>query len=231
VSRYGRPEKWVYVIGNDDLHVDNMDGKTTAGTLQDVDGTTRQMLQEFYHIQLREINRLRAISPVVVKVSSGNHNALLAYAMAFMIWAHYEAAEDVDVHVTAQMRSYETYGESILGFTHGHLLNSPKLMPTMGHDVPQAWGQTRYHYWFTGHKHSMETENLVGGTKFQMPSLAGQDRWHAENGYFGQAGLSGYIIEHETGMRSTLFCPAVPVVTEETSTHYVPALKSFKPQR
>jgi hypothetical protein len=71
VQLYGRPEKWIYAVGNDDLHVDGQDSKTSAGTPQDVNGTGRQMLEEFYELQVREINRLRSVAPIKIKLSAG----------------------------------------------------------------------------------------------------------------------------------------------------------------
>jgi hypothetical protein len=44
----------------------------------------------------------------------------------------------------------------------------------------------------------------------QLPSLAGEDRYHSRNGYvMAKAGLSAYIIDKEEGLIGSLFAPVV----------------------
>ena len=44
----------------------------------------------------------------------------------------------------------------------------------------------------------------------QLPSLAGEDRYHSRNGYsMARAGLSAYMIDEEKGLIGSLFAPVV----------------------
>jgi hypothetical protein len=209
IQIFGRPEEIIYAVGNDDLHVDGQKAETTAGTPQDVNGTGRQMLEEFYEIQVREIQRLRSVAPVRVVLSAGNHNTFLAFVVMKMLAIQFANTSDVTVELTARMRSYVRYGNSLCGLTHGHLIKPINLMATMGVEAREDFGRTLHKYWFTGHLHTMAAESLVGGTRYQMPSLSGLDKWHVESGYFGMAGLSGYIIDYDRGVTNTILCPAV----------------------
>lgn len=209
VALYGRPEQWVYIVGNDDMHVDNLENKTTAGTRQDVNGTTRQMIEEFFELQVREIHRLESVAPVIVKLSAGNHNTLLSYVTTKLLKERFRDSKNVRVDLTGEMRSYEVYGNTLMGFTHGHTVKPIKLMQMMGIEAREYFSETLYKAWFTAHFHSLEVESLVGGTRYQMPALSGIDSWHATNGYLGQPGLSGYIADHEYGVTATLLCPAI----------------------
>jgi hypothetical protein len=209
IQIFGRPEEIIYVVGNDDLHVDGAHPETSAGTPMDVNATGRQMIDEFYEIQVREIQRLRSISPVRIVLSAGNHNTFSAYMVMKMLNIQFASAADVTVQLTARMRSYVRYGNSLLGMTHGHLIKPINLMATMGVEARADFGGAMYKYWFTGHLHSLAAENLVGGTRYQMPALSGPDRWHVESGFLGMAGLSGYIIDRDYGVVNTILCPAV----------------------
>jgi len=44
----------------------------------------------------------------------------------------------------------------------------------------------------------------------QLPSLAGEDRYHSRNGYvMARPGLSAYMIDKNLGLTGSLFAPVI----------------------
>ena len=209
IAYRGRPEQFVYIVGNDDLHIDNIHGGTSKGTPQDADGTAARIFDEYLAIQRREIERIRAVAPVRIKLSRGNHNRLLSYAMIRVLEAVYENASDVTVDVTAMTRSYFTYGATLAGVTHGDGAKPKDLMQLMLDEAPALIAANQFRLWYTGHFHDEEVKKLVGGKMYQMPSLSGMDRFHYEHGYKATPSLSGYILDKERGPVGSILCPVL----------------------
>ena len=207
VAYRGTPEEVIYIVGNDDLHIDNIHGATSKGTPQDADGTAVRIFDEYLAIQKREIDRIRAVAPVRIQLSRGNHNRLLSYAMMRVLEAMYSDAPDVQVNTTAKFRSYFSYGATLAGCTHGDSTKPKDLMQLMLQEATELIAGSLHRVWFTGHLHDEEVKKLVGGKMYQMPSLSGMDRYHHEHGYHGTAGLTGYILDKQLGPVCSLICP------------------------
>jgi hypothetical protein len=97
------------------------------------------------------------------------------------------------------------YGNTLLGFTHGDetkLVDLPLLMAT---ETPKLWSTATHKAFFTGHLHHEMLKDHKGVKIYQMPSLAGTDRWHHKKGYVGSVkGLAGYLVHKEKGVRVTV---------------------------
>tara|TARA_R100001443_G_scaffold43533_1_gene56606 strand:+ start:7148 stop:8650 length:1503 start_codon:yes stop_codon:yes gene_type:complete len=211
ISRLGgTPEKIIVAAGSDWFHVDNDGGTTTAGTAQDRYGSPAQILMQGCELAKEHIDMLRSVAPVEVVFMAGNHDRHSTLALGLFLKATYESCDDCTVILDANMsRQYITYGNTLLGFTHGDGVRFNQLPSTMAKEQWENWGKCRYKVWFSGHLHHQALKEHGGAFCVQLPSLAGHDRWHHRKGFVSQAGMSAHLIDREEGMIGSMFKPVV----------------------
>lgn len=206
VADKGRPETFFYASGHDYFTVDTDEGTTTKGTPQETDGTAAQILSEGIDLAIRDVDCLRQIAPVRIVFVPGNHDRLLSLALLKCLQVAFQDKPDVHVEFSARTRSYDAYGNTLLGFGHGDMALRPaQYMATMAKEAPALWADTIYRAFFTGHLHSEVVRELVGGTHYQMPSLRGKDRFHERNAYLSDAALASYVVDKQRGVSSTIY--------------------------
>jgi hypothetical protein len=205
-----KPERFYVGVGSDWFHVDNDVGTTTKGTAQDMAATPAQILMEGCDLARQHIDLLRTVSDVELIFMGGNHDRHTSIMLMMYLDAYYKDCEDVNVVVSPEIRQYVTYGNNLIGFTHGDGKVMNKLNALMAHEERSAWGKTSHKLWFHGHLHHQQMREAGGCLIIQLPSLAGEDRYHSRNGYvMAKAGLSAYIIDKEEGLIGSLFAPVV----------------------
>ena len=205
-----KPDKFYVGIGSDWFHVDNDIGTTTKGTAQDMAATPAQILMEGCDLARQHIDLLRTVSDVELVFMGGNHDKHTSIMLMLYLEAYYKGSDDVNVVVSPHVRQYVVYGNNLIGFTHGDGKIMNKLSMLMAHEAREDWGQTTNHLWFHGHLHHQQMREMAGCLVVQLPSLAGEDRYHARNGYvMARAGLSAYMIDKDMGLIGSLFAPVV----------------------
>lgn len=209
-QRYGPPSKIITVVGSDWFHIDGDAGGTTAGTAQDMDGTPHQIVREGIELAIEQLSLLRQIAPLEIFYMGGNHDRILGYALLCTVKAWFHNDTEVTVHESARPRQYYRNEHTLLGFTHGDGAKAADLPMLMATEVPYEWGQTRNHAWFTGHLHHEVTRDDYGVMSYQLSSLSGTDRWHAQKGY-GNArrSMSAYVVDHAEGVIAALTAPVI----------------------
>jgi predicted phosphodiesterase len=204
-----QPEKIFIGAGSDWFHVDNDAGTTTRGTPQDMCASPAEILITGCKLAREHIDLLRQVAPVEIVMMAGNHDRHSTLALMMYLSAAYEDAPDVKITISATNRRYITYGETLLGFTHGDgISKSNSLASLMSVEARQEWGLTKHKIWFHGHLHHQRLTENGGCLIVQMPSLAGHDRWHNRAGYTtSTAGLAAYFIDSNEGYIGSLFAP------------------------
>lgn len=205
-----KPDKFYVGIGSDWFHVDNDIGTTTKGTAQDLAATPAQILMEGCDLARQHIDLLRTVSDVELVFMGGNHDKHTSIMLMLYLEAYYRDCDDINVVVSPHVRQYIAYGNNLIGFTHGDGKVMNRLSMLMAHEARKDWGQTTNHLWFHGHLHHQQMREMGGCLIVQLPSLAGEDRYHARNGYvMARAGLSAYMIDKEMGLIGSLFAPVM----------------------
>ncbi len=196
----------IFVVGNDLLNADNVEGTTTSGTPQDNDGrfhktfiTARNMLKD-------AILELRAIAPVKVISCPGNHDRLSAWHLTDSLEMFFHSYSDVEVENSPKTRKYHQYGKNMLAFTHGDTTKREKLPLLMAAEEPKMWGETKYREAHTGHIHQTKTEEFNGVRVRVLPALCSADAWHAASGYVGNLRTAeAYVWSKEKGLKAEFF--------------------------
>lgn len=204
------PEKVILATGSDWFHIDNDGGTTTAGTAQDMSGTPAQILMNGCELAKEHIEMLRKVAPVDIVFMSGNHDRFAALALALYLEAAYQNVDDVNVLVSPKSRQYVTWGNNLLGFTHGDFVKSLDLPLIMANEERNLWGKCSNRMWFHGHKHYTHMMEKGGCFVIQLPSLAGHDRWHYRKGFVTErAGLFAHLVDKKDGIIGTLYAPVM----------------------
>lgn len=198
-------EKVIIPVGSDFFHVDTLSGTTTKGTPQDCDGTFIQIMVEGQKLMIEFIEIMRNVAEVEIILTAGNHDFTLSHVLLEHLSAYYRQCTDVKVSKCHRFRQYFSYGNTLMGFTHGDQTKITDLPYRMAAEAPEMWSNAKYKAFFTGHLHHELVKDINGVKIFQMPSLSGSDRWHHNNGYEGSTrSLHAYVIHSEKGIKSTL---------------------------
>jgi hypothetical protein len=198
-------DKVIIPVGSDFFHVDTINGTTTRGTPQDTDGNLVQIMVEGNQLMIEFVERLRAVADVELILTAGNHDYVLSHQLIEVLAAYYRECKDVSVTRCYHFRQYALYGKTLLGFTHGDETKLPDLPLLMATEAKEMWAQAEHKAFFTGHLHHEMSKDHKGVKVYQMPSLAGTDRWHHKKGYVGSVkGLAAYLVHADKGVRITV---------------------------
>ena len=201
----GRPEKIVVAVGSDWFHIDGQTATTTRGTPQDVDGSPTEILITGCELTRQHIDMLAQVAPVEVVLMAGNHDRHNSFALLLYLDAWYRNQDHVTVIKDWKPRVYTTYGKTLIGFHHGDKTKTKDLGVCMAKEARREWGAADYHIFFGGHLHHHHVQEVGGITHYQLPSLAGTDRWHAGEGYVtSDPSLVGYMVDKKTGISGFL---------------------------
>jgi len=201
----GRPEKIYVSVGGDWFHTDGDHASTTKGTPMEADGSPSEILITGMEMARKHIDSLRQIAPVELVFMGGNHDRSNSLALLMYLSAWYRHDNDVTIHRTPKLRSYISYRDTLIGFTHGDKVKAKDLGHLMANEASEQWGQSKSRIWFTGHLHHEVVREIGGIVQYQLPSLSGTDRWHARQGFTtARAGICAHLIG-ESGVFMSLF--------------------------
>lgn len=200
----GEYEEIVLPIGNDFLHVDNIDGSTTKGTTQDVDAKLWYLARTGRQLLVEAIDDLSRIAPVRVISVPGNHDDASTFFLGEILSAWYRNDSNVTVDSGPKKRKYYRFGRNLIGFSHGKY-EGKKLPLLMANEAAKDWAETINREWHLGHVHHLSSKEDIGVRTRTIPSLAAPDAWHSERGYIGslRAGQV-FIWDRDQGLFATL---------------------------
>lgn len=201
----GQPERFYLAFGGDFFHTDNDQGTTTKGTKLDIDGSPAEILVSGCEMARVQIDLLRQVAPVKVILVPGNHDQYTTLALMLYLHTWYRSTDDVEVVMHHQPRHYCQCGNTLMGFHHGTSMKPDKMAPIMATEARELWGVSKHHVFFGGHLHHERVVETGGITYYQMPSLAGTDRWHSRMGFTTSSpAMMAYLIDHDEGVTGTL---------------------------
>jgi hypothetical protein len=209
-SVFGKPERIIIPSASDYLHVDNQQHTSTAGTPQDVDGSRSQILIEGCELAVEHAELMAQIAPLEWLGVAGNHDQDSALTVMLYLRAWFNRRKDVTVDVSPSLRRYTSYGNSGLGFFHGHGLKIGDMHAVMSKEARAIWRATDRHYAFSGHLHHEVVREIHGIKHYQVSSLAGHDRWHARNGYVtSDRAMQAYVVSKDRGIIAEFISPVI----------------------
>jgi hypothetical protein len=197
----------LFVVGNDILNSDNLEGTTTKGTYVSTDGRYQKTFAVVRRTITKAIERLRCLAPSVkVVMVSGNHDDLSVWHLGDSLECTFANYADVVIENEPTYYKWHQHGKVMLMFTHGDKgkrTDYPLLMAT---ERPAMFGSTRFRETHTGHTHMTKTDEQHGVRVRVLPALCPADAWHAENGFVGNLrSAEGFVWNKDEGLIAQVF--------------------------
>jgi hypothetical protein len=192
--------KILFIAGNDILHIDTPRRTTTSGTFQDTDGMWYDnfLIAKQLYIELLEM--LVTVADVHFCFNPSNHDYTNGFFLADTIQSWFSKSENITFDCSIAHRKYYTYGENMIGSTHGDGAKAQDLPLLMAQESPQSWAQTKHRYVYTHHVHHKTSKDYIGVTVESLRSPSGTDSWHDRNGYKGAPkAVEGFLHHPEHG--------------------------------
>lgn len=187
-------DKILFIIGNDILHVDTPKRTTTSGTPQDTDGMwySNFLIAKKLYIEILEL--LVAIAPVEVQFDPSNHDYTNGFFLADTLSSWFSKCSEINFNVSIAHIKYFTYGQNLIGSTHGDGAKAADLPMLMAHTVPNDWANCKHRYIYTHHLHHKVSKDYMSVCIETLRSPSGTDSWHHRNGYqFSPKAIEGFI--------------------------------------
>ncbi len=175
-------DKIVTVIGNDILHTDNAKSTTTSGTHQDSGMMWYDAFNFAFKLYIETIENLAQVAPVHITHNPSNHDYVSGYMLAQSVQAWFRNHKGVTFDVSPSHRKYVTYGQNIIGTTHGDGAKVQDLPLLMAHES-KDWNKCKHRYVYTSHIHHKSSKDIMSVNVESFRSPSGTDSWHHRNGY------------------------------------------------
>jgi hypothetical protein len=196
----------LFVIGNDLLNSDDIEGRTTAGTYVSSDARFHKTFVTTRSMIIRAVQRLKQVAPVKVLPVYGNHDRLSSWHLADSVEMYFTNDPEVEVDNRPRPIKYHQHGKVLLGFCHGDKGKRDDYPMRMATDEPVAFGQTLFREIHTGHTHKTKLDEKYGVRVRVLPALCPADSWHSENGFVNnQRAAEAYVWHKEEGLVSIVF--------------------------
>lgn len=197
-------ERILFIAGNDVLHVDTPKNTTTAGTHQDVSLMWYDAFTLARRLYVECIEMLLTIAPIHVLYNPSNHDYQNGFFLAQTIEAWFRNCNSITFDVNMQHRKYFTYGDNLIGSTHGDGAKDNDLALLMAHEATD-WTKCKHRYYYTHHIHHKKSKDYMSVCVESLRSPSGTDSWHSRNGYqHAPKAVEGFIHHPQHGQIARL---------------------------
>lgn len=185
------------IIGNDILHTDTLDRKTSNKTPQDTDGMWHENFLRAKDLYVEVIEMLMPLGNVYVQFNDSNHDRMSGFFLAQTIEAWFRNS-DITFDVTMRPRKYFQYGVNLVGTSHGESKEAdlPLIMAT---ECPEEWATSTKRYWYCHHIHHKKSKEYMGVCVEYLRSPSGTDAWHSRSGYLSNKALEAFVHHVQEG--------------------------------
>ena len=196
------PEKILFPIGNDILHINTDSNMTYKGTIQDVDTRLVKVFRFAFESIVDSIYTLSKIAPVDVLWVGSNHDLESSYYLCFAIAQYFKNNENISVDISPKVRKCYTWGKNTIFFDHGEI-KPEKLIQILSSEFSNEWCSAKYREVHAGHLHKKQEISFLTGDSFgsilyrRIPSLSGTDAWHYRNGFVGSNKAAQSFLWHK----------------------------------
>lgn len=186
----------IYIpIGNDLLHNDDFEGKTTSGTQIEKVDMEEAWAQAFnFYTEIYEIALMNS-NEVVSHYVCGNHDKVMSWGL---VKALEVAFPQVKWDTSIYNKKLFTWKEVAIIQAHGDK-GAARLPKTILKEYGKLIADKKVVEVHTGHLHSMKSNDDFGVVYRTLTTKAQTDDWHAENSFMG-AGKYFQLFEYKSDM-------------------------------
>ncbi len=197
-------DKIIFIGGNDILHTDTPTRKTTSGTPQDTDGMWYDNFLTAKQLYVDVLEMLITVADVDFVFNPSNHDYMSGFMLADVIKTHFRLSKNISFNCSIAHRKYSTYGNSIIGTTHGDGAKQVDLGQLMSIEAKDHWAKSEHRYFYTHHVHHKTAKDYINVTVESLRSPSPADSWHDRNGYKNKAAVEGFIHSKTEGQVARL---------------------------
>jgi hypothetical protein len=185
----------------DFLHFDSMKSITPEhGHLLDSDSRFPKLVEVavrvIRHIVLRMLTKHKE---VWVELMEGNHDPASSIWLRAIFGILFENNPRVKVGQSPRPYVAHQWGETFLGFHHGHLSKKQSLPQLFAAMFREMWGQTKKGYIHTGHLHHVDEKEYPGVKVIQHATLAAPDAYAARGGWLSERQVVSMTYHNKQG--------------------------------
>lgn len=209
VAQGPKTERALLVSLGDYFHIDDGRAETPKSKNRlDVDSRYPKVLREGLRVLIETIKALLAKHQLVgVILVAGNHDPHLTPVLRLMVEAYFRDEPRVKIDTGSKKHHYFTWGQNLIGATHGDTGKHADLPGIMATDQPELWGRARHRLWMCGHIHHVKRQEYRGCTVETFRSPAPRDAWHDAYGYRSGNDVTKIIFHREHGELSRFSIP------------------------
>jgi hypothetical protein len=201
--------KIIFPVGNDFFNINSPANSTVKGTPQasgiffeDIFRAGRRMVTD-------AIVYFSQFAPVEVIMVRVNHDGDAIFSLGEVLDAQFSDHQQICIRNEKILRKYTTFGQCLIGFSHGDKIKAADIYNTMSVDQPGLFGSHKYRYFHTGHLHKNKkvSQSLIKPTLLKdefhgvevelCPSLSPTDLWHYDHLYTGNIRRSKAFVYHQ----------------------------------
>jgi len=194
----------------DFLHFDGLSAVTpTSGHLLDADSRFDKVVRVAIRVLRRVVNMALEKHPIVhVILAEGNHDLASSVWLRQMFAALYENEPRLTVNDSELPFYVVQWGETMLGFHHGHKVKNEQLPLLFAAQFPKVWGDTTKRAIHCGHRHHVDEKEYNGVTVVQHPTLAARDAYAARGGWIAERAVQAITYHRKFGQVGRVYvCP------------------------
>ena len=176
-------EKVLFIVGNDFINADNINGTTTKCTPQDNDGLWFNTVNKATQMIINGIDMLNSIAPVDVVYVLSNHDLHTMFGIMQTIKAWYRNNKNIKIDDSPMPRKYYKFGKNILGLSHD--IKVKDALPLITSEAKDMWSDCTHMIWMLAHLHQAMIYEKQGYLEImRLPTVSGWSRWSNNMGYF-----------------------------------------------
>lgn len=179
---------------------DQRNATPRSGHVLDVDSRFERLLDIGQQLQIDCVDMaLQRHDTVIVVEIPGNHDPQVAVALRIALRNWYRRDKRVVVHDAPGEFFFHRFGSTLIGAHHGHGAKPAELAMKMATDRRRDWGETLFHYFYTGHLHH-ERARQVGDCRVEtFETIAAKDAHATGMGYTSGQALTSITIDRRAG--------------------------------
>lgn len=220
-------DRVLFILGNDSLHIDNAQKKTTSGTPQDTAGTPFTMYGHARDAFTQSIIECAEIAPVDLLHCMSNHDWILGWSLSQTIAMRFEKWDSVNAtsyNMSERHRKYYGWGNNAIQIDHGDGVKPEARASLFMKEAPNLVAPNVHRYAYVHHFHHkirqrrgvdvFESEkDHVGFTQVNsgaarvdgdmqvefVRSPSAPDGWHDRNGYINRQAVECFLHHVDNG--------------------------------
>lgn len=188
-------------IQGDMLHSDGLLPVTPAHKhVLDQDGRFSKIaaaaIRSIRHLVDMALERHREVH---LLIAEGNHDEASSVWLRLMFATLYENEPRVSVNDSELPYYIYQWGDTLLGFHHGHKVKNEQLPSIFAAQFRREWGEATRCYIHCGHRHHADEKEYSGATVIQHPTIAARDAYAARGGWIADRAVQSITYHKRFG--------------------------------